>query len=339
LSPGFIVFYSGTMHVDDVAIYNNTIEGRGKAPGTCIWAAGILSNFVIKNNILSGCDNAMYMDTIPSGTFSVDSNLFYSNTRLFLSGSNDYRTCIALQGIGYGTTYCDIADPKFVAVTDGAVGSANLNLQSSSPAINHGQNLSATFTNDLNSITRTGPWDIGAYEYTTNQPCTSFTYSCSSCQSNNTMACSVISASPSYCTGGNPVLTQSCTYTPNQSTPQSLNITSTSLTNLTRSAVTTNWVTDNSSTGRVIYGTSLKTTKLKTTCRKFNKKGKCQTYNYTKLTTISKAKTLSDANTSTSHNLTLTNLQKNKTYYYQIIAQSGAYTSQTSILRFKTLKK
>ena len=43
--------------------------------------------------------------------------------------------------------------------------------------------------------------------------CTSFTYSAwSACMSNNTQTRTVISSSPSGCTGGTPVLTQSCTY-------------------------------------------------------------------------------------------------------------------------------
>jgi len=45
--------------------------------------------------------------------------------------------------------------------------------------------------------------------------CASFTYSnWSACQSNNTQSRTVISASPQGCIGGNPVLSQSCTYTP-----------------------------------------------------------------------------------------------------------------------------
>ncbi len=45
--------------------------------------------------------------------------------------------------------------------------------------------------------------------------CTSFTYSgWGACQPNNTQSRTVISSSPTGCIGGNPVLTQSCTYTP-----------------------------------------------------------------------------------------------------------------------------
>lgn len=45
--------------------------------------------------------------------------------------------------------------------------------------------------------------------------CTSFTYSdWSTCSSDGTKTRTTISSSPNSCTGGNPVLTQSCTYTP-----------------------------------------------------------------------------------------------------------------------------
>ena len=179
LSPGFMVFYSGTMHVDDVYIYNNTIEGRSKQPGACIFAAGTLSNFTIKNNILSGCDNALSIDTIPTWTFIYDSNLFYSNTRLLTGMGNMYQTCAQMQAGGdskllgpYGTTYCSVSNPSFVALTDGTNGSANLHLQSSSPAKGHGQDLSGVFTTDYAGITRPRgrAWDIGAYKFPPEPP-------------------------------------------------------------------------------------------------------------------------------------------------------------------------
>src|ERR1700690_1758206 len=45
--------------------------------------------------------------------------------------------------------------------------------------------------------------------------CTSFTYSAwSACQSNNTQSRTVSSSSPTGCTGGSPVVTQSCNYVP-----------------------------------------------------------------------------------------------------------------------------
>src|SRR3989344_3205966 len=55
---------------------------------------------------------------------------------------------------------------------------------------------------------------------TTPQTCTSFTYSAyGTCQSNNTQSRTVTSSSPSECTGGSPVTTQSCTYVPPTTPP------------------------------------------------------------------------------------------------------------------------
>lgn len=65
---------------------------------------------------------------------------------------------------------------------------------------------------------------IGIEGYTppTQTTCTSFTYSSwGSCQSNNTQTRTVQSSSPSSCSGGSPITSQSCTYT--QNTPQVCN--------------------------------------------------------------------------------------------------------------------
>src|SRR3989339_710893 len=54
--------------------------------------------------------------------------------------------------------------------------------------------------------------------------CTSFTYSSwNTCQSNNTQTRTVITSSPTGCTGGSPVTTQSCTITPTVSTKLAIN--------------------------------------------------------------------------------------------------------------------
>jgi cytochrome b involved in lipid metabolism len=57
---------------------------------------------------------------------------------------------------------------------------------------------------------------------TTPTACTTFTYSSwGACQSNNTQSRTVNTSSPSGCTGGSPVTTQSCTYTPPVTPPTS----------------------------------------------------------------------------------------------------------------------
>jgi parallel beta-helix repeat protein len=56
---------------------------------------------------------------------------------------------------------------KFVDISGfpTACNTMNLSLQADSPAINVGTDLSAYFTTDKSGNTRTGTWDIGAYEY------------------------------------------------------------------------------------------------------------------------------------------------------------------------------
>ena len=95
-----------------------------------------------------------------------------------------------------------------------------------SPAINVGIALSSTgFSTDKDGVSRPqgSAWDIGAYEYigTTPPPtssCTSFTYSDWSACSNSTQSRSILTSSPAGCTGGSPILTQSCTITPTPTT-------------------------------------------------------------------------------------------------------------------------
>ena len=112
-------------------------------------------------------------------------------------------------------------------------------------------------------------------------------------------------------------------------------ITSNSISNQTINSATANWTTDSVSTGSILFGTKVKTKTIKHTVL-VNGKKKTTT---TKTTTISGGGTISDSTSNTSHSLNLTGLKKNKVYYYQITAQSGILTSQTGILKFKTLKK
>ncbi len=69
------------------------------------------------------------------------------------------------------------------------------------------------YTNIVEINARTFPGD--ATSHPAAATCTSFTYSAwGACQSNNTQTRTVTSSSPSGCTGGTPVTSQTCTYTP-----------------------------------------------------------------------------------------------------------------------------
>ncbi|KKT45183.1 MAG: Glycoside hydrolase family 9, partial [Parcubacteria group bacterium GW2011_GWA2_44_15] len=75
---------------------------------------------------------------------------------------------------------------------------------------------------DMYGVTRT-TWSRGAYEYYSGQPtaplsCTSFTYSTWGTCTNGTQTRAVLTSSPSGCTGGSPITTQSCMVTPTPTT-------------------------------------------------------------------------------------------------------------------------
>ncbi len=166
-SPGAITIYNG--HHKDIKIYNNTISGDACTTKTMTGIAlGLVENIDIKNNIISGVDNAIILGNAGwLGTATADNNLFHTiggNHLLWdKKAGKRYDTCVALQAAGWGTTYCANSDPKFIALPRGGVtGSGDLQLQATSPAKGAGTDLSTYFTTDLLGNTRSGKWDIGA---------------------------------------------------------------------------------------------------------------------------------------------------------------------------------
>lgn len=177
ISTAFMVFQSSTFHVDDVHIYNNTMDGRSVPLGNCMFIGAdvgneaIVSNFTIINNIFSGCSNAIVLPSHPpAGTFTVDYNLYdISVNRLMLyvaPTSLMYQTCAEMQAKGFGTNYCSKSDPLFMSlVSGGNESSGNWHLKPLSPIIGKGINLNSYFTTDKDGIIRGVSWDIGAYKH------------------------------------------------------------------------------------------------------------------------------------------------------------------------------
>jgi hypothetical protein len=168
LSPAGIYITSGH---ESVKLYNNTLDLRSNAVdtvGICVAIGYAVSNIDLQNNILVGCDNAITFNT-SSSNITMDYNHFFTinDNRLFwIPGTATYTTCEALQAAGYSPNYCVLSGPKYTTLpSGGVVGSGNWVLQASSPAINQGNDLSVTFTTDIIATTRSGAWDIGAYEY------------------------------------------------------------------------------------------------------------------------------------------------------------------------------
>jgi hypothetical protein len=176
-SPGAITIYNGRNQ--NMSIYNNTISGDScvTSPFTGIDLVDV-NGANIENNIFSGVDNAILVASDSTGV-NIDYNIYNTATGGHLiydsrTGQNRCNTIAACQAQGqeahgiantsYSPAYID-----FMALSNGNEGSSNLALQSSSPAINNGTNLSSIFTTDYLGNTRQTPWDIGAYDYSADQ--------------------------------------------------------------------------------------------------------------------------------------------------------------------------
>jgi hypothetical protein len=116
-------------------IYNNTCYGNAK------YGINTSGNAVVmKNNISNANVTADY-----NGTFGTSADNIASDTT---SPDNEW-------------------DSKTVTFVSVVAGSQDFHLASddTSGAIDGGTDLSATFTDDIDGVTRTGTWDIGADEY------------------------------------------------------------------------------------------------------------------------------------------------------------------------------
>ena len=128
----------------DYGVYNNTFAtGDGNSYGSTGLNVGAVNGSAtvdVKNNIFTDGQAGLWIQDM---TVTNDYNLFYGNT------SWDVRDGVA----GANTV---TADPLF---------DSNFTLQAGSPAIDNGADLSAYFTTDYAGNTRSGTWDIGAYEF------------------------------------------------------------------------------------------------------------------------------------------------------------------------------
>ena len=135
-------------------IYNNTM--RGTDPGM---SAAIVversQNVIVKNNILQGMRNCYDLDRVTG--FVSDSNVFDTTYGANWVGRLNGRFISPIQwkGLGYDTNSI-LANPLLVLPLE------ELRLQSGSPAIGKGINLSDIFTTDRHGTARTEPWDMGA---------------------------------------------------------------------------------------------------------------------------------------------------------------------------------
>ena len=162
--------------LDDVRIYNNTIYATGSY---CIWKdneSGDLTNVHIVNNIFYSSGGGYYCLWVNSPVGSIvelDYNIYGTNLGnapdITDWGGTKYTLAELVSNTSFGdhSTY---ADPVFNDAPSDLTLSA-----SDTIARDRGQDLSAYFTTDKDGNTRSGTWDIGAYEYSEETPTNSIT--------------------------------------------------------------------------------------------------------------------------------------------------------------------
>jgi hypothetical protein len=130
---------SQTLPNQNLQIYSNSVLQSATAQGFLEW--GNLSTVVSENNIVVG-GSVAYVERDKIATVTSDYNDFYKTS-------------------AYAEAHGLSADPLFSSTTD-------LRLQSGSPAVGAGLNLSGVFTTDADGSSRptplSGNWDMGAYQ-------------------------------------------------------------------------------------------------------------------------------------------------------------------------------
>jgi len=154
LSNGFLAGGAANL-----SIFNNTFDGAGVTNSIGICTSG--SNLSIVNNIISGVTTFVSLgSTTAFSGMGLNNNLYANataggNAPFSLSGTS-YSTLTAWQAATGGEGNSSIVSSASLQ--------SNGELQTGSPAIGAGTNLSPYFNNDKSGSVRNVPWDIGAYD-------------------------------------------------------------------------------------------------------------------------------------------------------------------------------
>lgn len=157
-NPSRLLYIKGITAVtaSNAKIYNNTMVGNGNGLAVSIANA---TGVDVKNNIITNVD--YILSTSENSSASSNYNDYYptgDQSRAF-NDRGSTKTWAEWTALGYDVDSISL-DPKFVSSSD-------FHLQSDSPAISAGTNLSEYFTTDYDGNARpsSGGWDIGAYQY------------------------------------------------------------------------------------------------------------------------------------------------------------------------------
>ena len=167
---GGIRYYGGGGNafstLTDVYIANNTFVDHTSGHQYCVsfysWNAGstTLTNVFIKNNLFYNNSGTVVYIEGQSGFTPADWNFDYN---LINGGS------ISIEG-AYTQTNSFTGTPSFVDYTyESETSDVDLAVDDTA-AMDNGTDLSSYFTTDKDGNTRSGTWDIGAYEYESETP-------------------------------------------------------------------------------------------------------------------------------------------------------------------------
>jgi hypothetical protein len=149
-------------------IYNNTIVGITNSQIQAIQTGA--TNTILSNNIISHWLRAVENDNdyLTNSVQFSDRNIFYDISIITANGLSGS----AIVGSPYYPAGCTLPQWRLLGydvntITNNPLLNANYTLQSNSPAIGMGANLSSVFTNDYTYATRpaSGAWDVGAFQW------------------------------------------------------------------------------------------------------------------------------------------------------------------------------
>lgn len=205
-------YYVSIPHIGQAYFYHNSISG-GNAT---IQNASYVNYYTPK-----GMGDVHFINNIFSSLKFHDDQSYNYSTGIcaynWISGTGQVACTSGGNNINNGMTLLwNTSGPHDFDISGSNAISAGIDI--SRPYTINGKTYSSLPGFSTNYYTGSKP-DMGAALSTLNtQTCTSFTYSTwNECQSSNTQTRVMTSASPSGCTGGNPVLTQSCNYDPGPS--------------------------------------------------------------------------------------------------------------------------
>lgn len=151
-----------------ITAYNNIIYGwNGDSSAGLLANNGSNAEAYMYNNTVYNCGNGMLHNNFTATVITAKNNILYNNVTEDWRIYNFPGTLTTANNLTKDATSPDVAyRSKTLTFVNITAGSEDLHLVSGdTDAIDDGVDLSATFTDDIDGVTRSGTWDIGADEF------------------------------------------------------------------------------------------------------------------------------------------------------------------------------